>query len=160
VDWPWWIESIAKAAQTTGVEVTAAAAVAGAEHVPASAELVGELLDVVRWFGLPPALYRLEDLSVEYQLSRPGPARAALAALLDPLDRHPDLLTTVDAYGATQHNRRRTAGLLHVHPNTVVYRLRRIAELTGIDTATQRGLYQLGAGLAARRAERDTEGDR
>ena len=88
---------------------------------------------------------------LEYQLTRPSDAHAALSELLDPLDRNPDLPHTLEVYLANDLDRRRTAAALHVHPNTLDYRLRRIVELTGLDPATSRGLQLLGASLAARR---------
>ncbi|MDG4863407.1 helix-turn-helix domain-containing protein, partial [Streptomyces sp. T-3] len=46
--------------------------------------------------------------------------------------------------------RRPTAAELHVHPNTVDYRLRRISELTGLDPANTADVPLLSAALAAR----------
>jgi DNA-binding PucR family transcriptional regulator len=88
---------------------------------------------------------------LEYQLTRPSDAQGDLAQLLDPLDRNPDLPLTLEVYLDHDLDRRRTAAALHVHPNTLDYRLRRIVELTGLDPSTSRGLQLLGAALAARR---------
>ena len=88
---------------------------------------------------------------LEYQLTRPSDATEELLRLLDPLDRNPDLPHTLEVYLANDLDRRRTAAALHVHPNTLDYRLRRIVELTGLDPSTTRGLQLLGAALAARR---------
>ncbi|MGW7416296.1 helix-turn-helix domain-containing protein, partial [Streptomyces sp. NPDC054863] len=41
---------------------------------------------------------------------------------------------------------------LHIHPNTVDYRLRKIAELTGADPLKTADVALLGAALAARTA--------
>jgi DNA-binding PucR family transcriptional regulator len=92
----------------------------------------------------------LRDVLLEYQLTRPSDAHAALRELLDPLDRNPDLQHTLEVYLANDLDRRQTATTLHVHPNTLDYRLRRIVELTGLDPSTSRGLQLLGAALAAR----------
>jgi DNA-binding PucR family transcriptional regulator len=43
-----------------------------------------------------------------------------------------DLLETVDTFVACDLDRRRAAKRLHVHPNTLDYRLRRVEELTGL----------------------------
>jgi sugar diacid utilization regulator len=48
-------------------------------------------------------------------------------------------------------DRRATAAAVHVHPNTLDYRLRHVAELTALDPATAHGLQVLGAALTARR---------
>jgi DNA-binding PucR family transcriptional regulator len=93
----------------------------------------------------------LADVLLEYQLSRPSDALPALGALLDPLERNTDLIRTLEVYLANDLDRRRAAAQLHVHPNTLDYRLRRIVELTGIDPSTARGLQLMGAALSARR---------
>ena len=51
-----------------------------------------------------------------------------------------------------QFNRRRTARDLHVHTNTVDYRLRRIRDLTGHDPSLPSGRWYLEAALIARAA--------
>ena len=85
------------------------------------------------------------------RLSRPSEALTGLAGLLDPLLGNPDLLRTLKAYLDTGLDRRRTAELLHVHPNTVDYRLRRAVALTGLDPVDPDQLQRIGAALAARR---------
>lgn len=77
--------------------------------------------------------------------------RELLSALLDPLQDNPDLLPTLELYLAEGLNRRRTAALLHVHPNTVDYRPRRIVALTGLDPGNPGDLQHIGAAFAARR---------
>ncbi|MGW4063765.1 PucR family transcriptional regulator [Amycolatopsis sp. NPDC004747] len=149
---PDWDEVLAAAGRAAGVTVLAAAETAAPPEVRAAAAQTGEVLDVLRWFGREPGLYRLDDVLVEYQLTRPGAARDRLAAALDPLDAHPELVETLDTYLALETNRRRTAARLHVHPNTVDYRLRRIRDLTGIDPLSPAGLPRIIAASAARRA--------
>ncbi|WP_280381795.1 helix-turn-helix domain-containing protein, partial [Nocardia wallacei] len=46
--------------------------------------------------------------------------------------------------------RQRTARLLHVHTNTVDYRLKRIGQLTGFDPTQASGLWYLRSALVAR----------
>ncbi|MGY1681977.1 helix-turn-helix domain-containing protein [Geodermatophilus sp. SYSU D01176] len=55
---------------------------------------------------------------------------------------------------ASGHDRRRTAEALHVHPNTVDYRLGRIARACGIDPADPAGRPAALAALAVRDLER------
>src|SRR5690606_36329668 len=92
--------------------------------------------------------------AMEYQLTRDGPAGRQLARLLDPLEAHPELFETAQAYLRNDMNRRLTARQLFVHPNTVDYRLRRIGRLTGIDLATAAGIAQATAALLARDMDR------
>lgn len=51
-------------------------------------------------------------------------------AVLGPLAPHPDLMSTLRAYLDHNLDRAATAGALHIHRNTLRYRLQRIEELT------------------------------
>lgn len=135
-----------------GVEVRAAVA-DGVQtgRLAASSAQVREVLRLVGVLGRPAGLYRLTDVLLEYQLTRPSDALPALAGLLDPLERNPDLLVTLDSYLAEDLDRRRTAAALHVHPNTLDYRVKRIVSLTGLDPQTTAGLQLLAAASMARR---------
>ncbi|MFC6882388.1 MULTISPECIES: PucR family transcriptional regulator [Actinomadura] len=143
---------IAEAAEASGARVTAAAEIAEPAGIPDAVTQSSEVLDVVRRTGRPPGLYRLADVLLDYQLSRPSGALAELAALLEPLDRKPALLRTLECHLANGLDRRRTGTALHIHPNTVTYRVRRICELTGLDPARPADLQLINAALVARRA--------
>lgn len=123
---------------------------ARAEEIPAATQQAHELLSLVRNLGYAARLYRFGDLAVEYQLTRPGPGLAQLGELLTPLDTHPDLYKTLQVHIANNMNRQRTARILHVHTNTVIYRLRRIATLTGLDPTQAASLWQLKSAMIAR----------
>lgn len=79
----------------------------------------------------------------------------AAAALVDrylrPLAGRPHLTETVEALARSDLSISRTAELLFVHPNTVLYRLGRVRELTGVDP---RRALDLFAFVAAIRADR------
>lgn len=83
--------------------------------------------------------------------SSPHPGRI-LDASVQPLltydaEREAELVPTLRAYLASGFNLTRSAELLCVHPNTVVYRLRRIRELSGRDPANPDDLLLLLLGL-------------
>lgn len=138
--------------KAAGVPVVAGGAIGyGAADVPRAVAQATDILRLARILDKPAGAYLLRDVLLEYQLTRPSDAQTELASLIEPLDRNPDLLRTLEAYLDTDLDRRRTAAALHVHPNTFDYRLRRIIELTGLDPATTHGLQLLGAALAARR---------
>jgi sugar diacid utilization regulator len=61
--------------------------------------------------------------------------------------RQADLVSTLRAYMRSGFNLTRSAELLNVHPNTVVYRLRRIRELSGRDPQNADDLLLLLLGL-------------
>lgn len=63
-------------------------------------------------------------------------------------DKHSaDLLTTLRAYVLHDFNMTRTAKELHVNPNTVAYRIKRIGQLTNQDATTSQGIVTLALAL-------------
>jgi hypothetical protein len=101
----------------------------------------------------------LEEVLVDHLLRASAPAQRILDAALAPLleyDRahRADLSETLRAYISAGTNVTGAARRLTVHPNTVVYRLRRIRELTGYDPGSIDELVVLflGLRLAALRA--------
>lgn len=139
-----------------GGPVDVAVAVADTRpRLPEAHEQAAELLRLARALGREPGLFRLHDLLVEYQLSRPSSALPALESLLDRLEDKPDLYRTLRMYLARDLRRQDAATALHIHPNTLDYRLRRIAELTGIDPTSSHGLQLLAASLIVRAARRN-----
>ncbi|MFI5707585.1 PucR family transcriptional regulator [Kribbella sp. NPDC051620] len=81
-------------------------------------------------------LHNLSDLAVETALAT-QPVLATILAqellgVLDPADRyHRQLVSTALAYLDTGRRLDQTAAALHLHPNTVRYRLSRLTALTG-----------------------------
>ncbi|MFD9703929.1 PucR family transcriptional regulator [Lentzea sp. NPDC059081] len=138
---------VADVARAAGVPLTVAAVAAPPSGVAAAAVLAREVLAVALPSG--PGLYRLTDVLLEYQLSRPSAAVEPLAAIVAPLTD--ELVQTLEVY-LRRGSRRPAASELHVHPNTVDYRLRRVAELTGLDPTRIEHVTLLTAALAARRA--------
>lgn len=143
---------IEEAARAAGVPITAAAETAEPEAVPAAVARNTEIVDLIARTGRPPGLYRLADVLLEYQLSRPSEALHGLAQLLRPLEAKPELLRTLETYLELGLDRRATAAALHIHPNTVDYRIRRIDRLTGLSPARPADLQHISAALVARRA--------
>jgi hypothetical protein len=150
VPWPELRALVAQAGRELGTALTAAACVAAPPGVPDALRRAGEIADLVLRTARPPGLYLLDDVLLEYQLSRPSDAHHQLAALLDPLAGKADLLRTLAEYLRSGLSRRRTAALLHVHPNTVDYRIRRVAQLTGLNPTRPSDLQHLSAALVAR----------
>lgn len=79
------------------------------------------------------------------------PQTGRLAALLGPggaaAREHPDLAETIRAFAAHGFSLTGTGRALHIHPNTVRYRLDRWQELTGWDVRTWAGLSASMVGL-------------
>ena len=152
-------------AESAAVPLTAVHAEAATDSVPEISRTLHDMLDIA--VGLDGSLpdqgrtqvYRFGDLAAEYQLTRPGPTRAALAAKLDPLAEHPYLYETLCVYLLTEQSRQRAARRLHIHPNTVDYRLKRILEFTGIDATHPEGMWVLRAAMIARTCPRRPTSD-
>jgi hypothetical protein len=147
---------LAGAAEAAGAPVRAGmsfgATIAG---VPAAGAEAAEVLRLATELGRPSGLYVLDDVLVEYVLTRPTEAGQRLSDVLAPLDQGPELVATLEGYFAADFDRRRAAGTLNIHPNTLDYRLRRVAELTGLSVSTAHGLQVLGAALVAHRLARE-----
>lgn len=141
------VAALARAAQ---VPITAVRATAEATDVRRTIDRAHSILDIVERLDYPPGMYRFADFALEYQLSRPGPGRAALEAHLAPLEAFPELLETLRRYIGNNLDRQRTARVMRIHPNTLTYRLKRIEEITGLDPARPAGVWQLRSALIAR----------
>ncbi|MFE1592025.1 PucR family transcriptional regulator [Nocardia sp. NPDC058705] len=123
------------------------------ENIPAAVKDATELTELARLRGKPGGCYRLDDLLLEYQLTRPGPARERLAQRVIPLLSSPHLIDALEAHLVHGADRKTASRLIHVHPNTFTYRLRRIAELTGLDPADPTDSRMLAASLTVYRLD-------
>lgn len=146
--------ALRSARRAAGAPLWAAVAVAAPAEVATTAPLCDEVMEVVRATGRPEGVYDLADVALDYQLRQASAAQPVLAALLAPLDAHPDLLRTLEVHQRSGMSRRRSAGELGVHPNTVDNRLRRVAELTGLDPTDPAAVPTVRAALMARSASR------
>jgi sugar diacid utilization regulator len=89
--------------------------------------------------GITGRAVALDEVLVDHMLAASTSARRILEDVLRPLaqydaSRQAALLPTLRAYLAARSNLTKAAETLFVNPNTVVYRLRRIKELSGRDT--------------------------
>lgn len=101
----------------------------------AAALQMGEMLDPTFWY------YRFCDYSTEYIVSF-ALQSASLETLCEPailaLDREDqasgsEYIQTLESFLAAGSNLKKLADTLHMHRNTLQYRLSRIAQMTGID---------------------------
>jgi hypothetical protein len=122
-----------------------APAVRGA--LSAGLEQVRMVIDLGRRLGRT-GLLNPEDIAVEMLLaSSPKTAESLSRRVFEPLragtGRRAALEETLNVFLASQTDRRAAAATLHIHPNTLDYRLRRIEELTGLRLAEPRDLTLL-----------------
>jgi hypothetical protein len=107
-----------------------------------------EAVEIAAGTGIRGRAVVLDDVLVDLMLRSSPHARRILRETLQPLieyDRahRSELVATLRAYLAAGPNLTQTARLLTVHANTVVYRLRRIRELTGRDPQAMEDLQIL-----------------
>jgi len=116
--------------------------------VVSAADALSGLDVAAAWPGAPRTI-DADDLLTERVLGGDQRAAARLrAAVYAPIASSPSpLLTTIEAYLATGGALEPTARNLFVHPNTVRYRLHRIADLTGRDPWAPRDLLVLQAAV-------------
>ena len=112
-------------------------------------------LDIAMRAGRTNTVVRLEELGVlglllqlEDSTQLVAFAGRTLGPLLDYDAVHrTDLVHTLRTHFACKLDRSRTAGALHIHPNTVTQRLRRIEQLCGVDLADPAVALQFSAAL-------------
>jgi len=101
---------------------------------------------------MPPGLYPVRllwPLSMALDSSR---GQERLMRLVKPLEEHPDLWQTLEAFLKAGLSLKRTAHRLGLHPNTVLYRIHRIEELTGLHLKRVEDLCLLQIALQLREA--------
>ncbi|MEV5530935.1 PucR family transcriptional regulator [Streptomyces prunicolor] len=106
--------------------------------IPEAARVGTEIVRVATACGHAPGAHRLDDVLLEYHLSRPSAGSDRIAALLAPLADRPELTATLRTHLEQRRDRRATARVLGLHPNSVDYRLARITGLTGLDLGAPR----------------------
>ena len=118
-----------------------------AANVSARAAVAG-LRAAVAWPQAPRPVSS-DDLLPERALSGDGHARRQLVdeAYRPLADASPTLLDTLTAYLDSGGSIEATARALFVHPNTVRYRVRRIADVTGLTPTESRDAYTLRIAL-------------
>jgi hypothetical protein len=142
---------VAELSAAAGAPATAGVAWGrGSDGVPDAGAEARDVLALALRLARPPGAYRLDDVLLEFAVTHPADTANRLMAVLAPIDARPDLVETLEQWYAADFDRRAAAAALNVHPNTLDYRLRRIAELTGMDPGSARGVQLLGAAMTAR----------
>lgn len=132
-------------------------------EVPTPRGSLGDALGTIRLLAAVAAaqgragVIALDDLLPEAILARsPHLADRLVRQLVEPLAEHDDnrrggaLLETLEVYLRTGLNRAASAHHLHVHPNSLDLRLRRVQQLTGADLRSVRDIVRLWLALRAR----------
>lgn len=126
----------------------------GLSQVPAAARSAVEGLTAAWGWPDAPRPVSADDLLPERALAGDDEAAVALVASVhDTLLADAALYDTAAAYLERTPSLEATARALFIHPNTVRYRLRRIADLTGYSPLEPRGAYSLRIGLTLGRLQ-------
>ena len=123
-------------------DVTVVAGIGGCGRLPVeisrSYQEARRAIDAAARMGTTPAVVAYDDLGIHrllLQLPDLGELRGFATAVLGELVRDPgraELLQTLSAWFRTGGSPQRTARALHLHANTVGYRIRRVEEITGL----------------------------
>lgn len=106
----------------------------GLAEVGASCRAAMDVLETAARMGRVRASLDYDEALVDVLLSRDRVVAERLVQLaLGPILGQEHLLSTLEAYFSADQSTPETARRLVVHQNTVVYRLRRVKELTGLD---------------------------
>jgi DNA-binding PucR family transcriptional regulator len=103
------------------------------------------------WPAAPRPVLSDELLPERVLSGDPSASRVLVDRIHHPLEAHPVLLTTASTYLETGGSLEATARALFVHPNTVRYRLGRIAEIIGYDLTHPREAHAVAIALAVGR---------
>ena len=129
----------------------------GAAHRSATEAIAG-MNAVVGWAGAPRPVSARELLPERALLGDATAAAALEADVMRPLsDAGPALMETLDAYLDSGGAIEACARKLFVHPNTVRYRLKRIADFTGRDPTVPRDSYVLRVASTVGRLARQAQ---
>ncbi len=125
------------------------------EHVPAALEEARTVQYVTDVLEFGHGVHQLSDVPVEAALTRcPDLAQLLMSRLVPLHGSGASLMHTLLVYVDLGQDRRYTAQALHIHPNTLDYRLRRIRELTGMAPTVPQDLQSLLSAMTAWRLTR------
>lgn len=120
-------------------------------EIPAALSEATVLAEIGRCLARRDKVCRRHDLLLEYTIATSPVGPGPLVSALGPIADHPSLGETLSAFLDSDCNQIATARALHVHRNTVTYRLARIRELTGLDPLRPSDALTLAAARVAER---------
>ncbi len=118
--------------------------VTGLTEIGAAAQACVSALRAAHSWTAPPRPVHVSELLPERAVLGDTAAREELIAhIFRPLAGDPALLETAVAYLDNSQSLEATGRAIFVHPNTVRYRIKRIADLTGYDLTTSREAFAI-----------------
>jgi carbohydrate diacid regulator len=125
---------------------------AGARGWRASADQALKAVDTGARLRSNGAVHRYSDIALNDAVAAADSVTRYFGALIERLAQEPQLLTTLETYFERHQHRKATAAALHIHPNTLNYRLERIETLLGARLDDVGWLAKLDTALRLRRA--------
>ncbi|WP_031467229.1 PucR family transcriptional regulator [Sciscionella sediminilitoris] len=149
--------TVGSRAERLATELRAAAGIAvtddGLTGVPEAYQQARQAARIAHALHSPNALWHedvlLERVVLDSSISTELCNDALAPLLAYDARRDADLVPTITAYIDTCESVTETARAVSVHPNTVIYRLRRISSITGYNPREPRGLLALSLSLLA-----------
>jgi sugar diacid utilization regulator len=131
----------------------------GVEHAAVSYRQARAATDIALTAPGADRVQTHRDVLLDLALAEGADAAGLVESALEPLlsydrDHGTDLIGTLEAYIQHRYQAARAATVLHVRPNTVLYRLKRIARITGHDPMHPDGLLVLSLGIRTLRSQR------
>lgn len=131
-------------------------------QIPQSFKQAIELILLGKQIGLTEDVFRFVDLEIDYSLWS-GHTTEELKVLAAPVwklyqydkENRFEGILTLEAYIANKYNVTQTAKALHLHRNSLMYRMERIEEVLENDLENQNELFHLQLGLHALRLIRN-----
>lgn len=132
----------------------------GALHISASYTEAEHALDAARMLGGFEGVVVFADLGVRRLLAQVREVNELRSFVSDVLGKVIELeraqgidyLNTLSVYYTANNSLQRSAGQLHMHPNTVSHRLRRVEQITGLDLSSYRDRLTVQVALEIARA--------
>jgi hypothetical protein len=144
--------ALAEAVAGSGVSVGVGARHDGMAQIAVGYAEAKDAADIAAGSGLLGRPVAFDEVLIDHMVRSSPHGDRILDGTLRPLldydaERQSELVPTLRAYMASGFNLTKSAELLSVHPNTVVYRLKRIKELSGRDPHEPDDLLLLFLGL-------------
>src|SRR4051794_544206 len=144
--------ALAAAVGEAGVSVGLGARHGGMAQIAVGYAEAKDAADIAAGTGLRGRPVAFDEVLIDHMVRSSPHGDRILDGTLRPLldydaERSSELVPTLRAYVASGFNLTKSAEILSVHPNTVVYRLRRIKELSGRDPHDPDDLLLLFLGL-------------
>jgi hypothetical protein len=146
--WSGTLELVRSLAAAVGRRCAAGAAVGAVGALAEPLALARRISRAAPPKRVPDGLYTLADVFVELGVARDSQVDRWLDTVINKLGTGPDLVHTLDAFYRHDMSRVDAAAAMRIHPRTLDYRLRRVADLIGASPTSTQGVRILTTAVA------------